>query len=327
MAKIKNSLIITGVKRDTNNEEVLKKAMHNIIEKKLGLQVEKGKLKGRPIGHEIYIDLDETLREREVQREIRKITRKKKANGPIVKIKYQKLEINEKVWIENTRRQAYNRGGKYTTTVPRNEGKTNNNHKARNRKKVSKRRDKKENTETGERKETEAKKMRIGTWNVTSTTGKEYKTTKDKKEQNVKKRYQEETDRLFIEMKKRTEMEPRRKMGNLRRCNMERPNRHAEQEKKKEAWKQYKNSKEEQDRIEYSKHKDNVKIIVRKAKRTSWKKFEEGLDQNYRKNMEEEPAIIKTGKKAGGADNIDPEMIKWLEDKDKRWLLEIMKEA
>lgn len=98
----------------------------NMIEKELGLQTEvkktykigekkliiekynwkdkmkvlkkKSKLKGTPTGQKIYIDSDPTLREREVQKQIREIARKQKENAALVKIKYQKLETNEKLW-------------------------------------------------------------------------------------------------------------------------------------------------------------------------------------------------------------------------------------
>ncbi|KAF2905895.1 hypothetical protein ILUMI_00285 [Ignelater luminosus] len=69
-------------------------------------------------------------------------------------------------------------------TPPRNEGETNNNHKPKNREIVSDRTDKK-NTETVERKKTEAKTVKIETWNITSLTGQQYEITKEMEESGI----------------------------------------------------------------------------------------------------------------------------------------------
>ncbi|KAJ3662442.1 hypothetical protein Zmor_006792 [Zophobas morio] len=124
--KRRNNLVITGIKINTDNEEILKEAIQNMIEKEIGLQIEvtkaykvgekiciietknwndkmeilkkKSVLKNRPKGQEIYINPDYTVKERIIQKKIREFAKKEREHGISVKVKFQKVEVEGKLW-------------------------------------------------------------------------------------------------------------------------------------------------------------------------------------------------------------------------------------
>jgi hypothetical protein len=127
--KIRNNLVITGVEMNINNEEMLRDAVKNMIEKELGVKAkikrafkigqkrciielrdwpdklailkEKGKLRGT----DIFIDSELTRKEGEIQKKIRDAAKEQRIKGANVKIRYQKLEINGKIMKWDPTRQ------------------------------------------------------------------------------------------------------------------------------------------------------------------------------------------------------------------------------
>lgn len=120
--KIRNNLFITGVEVDTGSEEVLlREAMEKMMEKELGIEARVGKAyavgqkgivvemrnwgdkikilreKRKLRGGKIFIDAELTHREREIQRRLREMAREERNKGAIVRVGYQKMEINGKI--------------------------------------------------------------------------------------------------------------------------------------------------------------------------------------------------------------------------------------
>lgn len=123
--KIRNNLFITGVEVDTGSEEViLREAMEGMMKKELGIEARIGKAyavgqkgqkgiivemrnwgdkikilreKRKLRGGKIFIDAELTHREREIQRQLREVAREERNKGAIVRVGYQKMEINGKI--------------------------------------------------------------------------------------------------------------------------------------------------------------------------------------------------------------------------------------
>lgn len=120
-----NNLVIQGLKIGTNKQEILIETMENFIKNdlkvdvkienaiklsettcliKLQNQVEKhkimqnkNKLRARQ-GDEIYIQEDLSVKDREIQRQIRLRANEEKRNGSIVKVGYRKIKIGNDEW-------------------------------------------------------------------------------------------------------------------------------------------------------------------------------------------------------------------------------------
>jgi hypothetical protein len=123
--KIRNNLIVTGMRMDTEDEELLRNTMEKMINKELSLNVKVKKVykigqdkyneemnkwneklmvlktKGKLRGKEIYIDSALTLTEREIQKNIRDFAKKKRINGVTARVKYQGVEIDGRSWKWN----------------------------------------------------------------------------------------------------------------------------------------------------------------------------------------------------------------------------------
>jgi thiol:disulfide interchange protein len=144
--KIRNNLIVTGIRMETENEERLRNTMEKMITKELRLNVKvkkaykigqdrynvemnnwneklkvlktKGKLRGKLRGKEIYIDSALTLTEREIQKNIRDFAKKEIINGATVRVKYQGMEIDGRSWKWNKMEQKLMKVGEIK--VPKN---------------------------------------------------------------------------------------------------------------------------------------------------------------------------------------------------------------
>jgi hypothetical protein len=140
--KIRNNLIVTGMRMETENEELLRNTMEKMINKKLSLNVkvkkaykigqdrynvemnnwnEKLKVlktKGKLRGKEIYIDSALTLTEREIQKNIRDFAKKEIINGATVRVKYQGVEIDGRSWKWNKMEQKLMKVGEIK--IPKN---------------------------------------------------------------------------------------------------------------------------------------------------------------------------------------------------------------
>lgn len=120
--KIRNNLVVSGIQISTQDEEEIKAEIENMIDKEIRVKAavkkaykigqnkyiikmnnwsdkikilkEKNKMKGR----DIFIDSDLTRQERNVQKILRDVAREEKNRGAIVKVRYQKIEINGKMW-------------------------------------------------------------------------------------------------------------------------------------------------------------------------------------------------------------------------------------
>ncbi|XP_050516647.1 uncharacterized protein PF3D7_1120000-like [Diabrotica virgifera virgifera] len=118
--KIRNDLTITGLPTNTDNEDTLEEALEKMFQTELLLKTKirraqkigqdrcivemvewndkikilqgKAKLKGK----DIFIDSELTRNEQKIQKKIRDIAREEKKKGAIVKVGYQKLEVNGK---------------------------------------------------------------------------------------------------------------------------------------------------------------------------------------------------------------------------------------
>lgn len=119
--KIRNNLVITGIKVDTEDKNVLKEAATTFIRQQLSVEaniikaykigeqkcmLEMGSfenkleiLKNTPKlkGSKVYMDSALTYNERNIQRIIRSTAKSEKENGAKVKIGYQKIEIDGKI--------------------------------------------------------------------------------------------------------------------------------------------------------------------------------------------------------------------------------------
>lgn len=137
--KIKNNLVISGIKIDTEDKETLKVATKNFIKEALNADVEikdaykigdkrcivemenmkdkaeilrnKAKLRGK----DVFIDSDLTLKERKIQKQLREMAKIEKGKGAKVKVRYQKLIVDGKlmVWDEKTnilKEKSFERG-------------------------------------------------------------------------------------------------------------------------------------------------------------------------------------------------------------------------
>jgi thiol:disulfide interchange protein len=140
--KIRNNLIVTGMRMETENEELLRNTMEKMINKKLSLNVkvkkaykigqdrynvemnnwnEKLKVlktKGKLRGKEIYIDSALTLTEREIQKNVRDFAKKEIINAATVRVKYQGVEIDGRSWKWNKMEQKLMKVGEIK--VPKN---------------------------------------------------------------------------------------------------------------------------------------------------------------------------------------------------------------
>ncbi|KAH0813990.1 hypothetical protein GEV33_008801 [Tenebrio molitor] len=127
--KIRNNLMVTGMRMDTEDEELLRNSMEKMINKELSLNVKVNKVykigqdkynvemnkwneklmvlktKGKLRGKEIYIDSALTLTEREIQKNIRDFAKKERTNGATVRVKYQGVEIDGRSWKWNKKEQ------------------------------------------------------------------------------------------------------------------------------------------------------------------------------------------------------------------------------
>lgn len=127
--KIRNNLVVSGVEMNARDGETLKMEMEKLLERevkvntpivaayKIGvkkyvvkmnnweekLRVLKGKnmLKGK----DIYIEPEMTFKEREIQKTIRTTARQERVKGAKVKVRFQKLEIDDKILIWNHKEQ------------------------------------------------------------------------------------------------------------------------------------------------------------------------------------------------------------------------------
>ncbi|KAH0817300.1 hypothetical protein GEV33_005491 [Tenebrio molitor] len=87
--KIRNNLIVTGMRMETEDEELLRNTMEKMINKELSLNVKvkkvykigQDKQKEKLERKEIYIDSALTLTEREIQKNIRDFAKKERING------------------------------------------------------------------------------------------------------------------------------------------------------------------------------------------------------------------------------------------------------
>lgn len=123
--KIRNSLVISGISINTNNEDIWKETMENMLEVELKLRIkikkaykiseerciietnqwadklqilkEKSKLRGK----KIFIESALTETEQKIQKKIRDVARKEREKGGIVRVRYQKVEIDGKTWEWN----------------------------------------------------------------------------------------------------------------------------------------------------------------------------------------------------------------------------------
>ncbi|KAH0816656.1 hypothetical protein GEV33_006135 [Tenebrio molitor] len=116
--KIRNNLIMTGMRMETKNEELLRNTMEKMINKELSLNVKVKKsykigqdrysvemnnwneklmvlkTKGKLRGKEIYIDSALTLMETEIQKNIRDFAKKERINGATVRAKIENKQAN-----------------------------------------------------------------------------------------------------------------------------------------------------------------------------------------------------------------------------------------
>lgn len=73
----------------------------NKWEDKIKIMRNKNRLKGK----NIYIDNDQTAKEREIQRKIREAAEKERKNGKKIRVAYQKLIVNDNIWIWNKEKE------------------------------------------------------------------------------------------------------------------------------------------------------------------------------------------------------------------------------
>lgn len=133
--KIKNNLVITGIKIDTENRETLKVATKNFLNETLKVDVEvkdvykigdkrcivemeslKGKIevlrnKAKLSGKDVYIDSDLTPKERKIQKQLREVAKTEKEKGAKVKVRYQKLIIDGRLMIWDEKTNKIKEGG------------------------------------------------------------------------------------------------------------------------------------------------------------------------------------------------------------------------
>lgn len=128
--KIRNNLVVSGIEVEDQGEEQIKKTMQEMLEKQLGIRVEieratkinrqkcvikikewrdkirilteKRKLRGGTI----YIDSDLTKKQREVQKKIRDEAKKQRESGKAVKVGYNRLTVNNEIWVWNNELQS-----------------------------------------------------------------------------------------------------------------------------------------------------------------------------------------------------------------------------
>ncbi|KAK9709895.1 Endonuclease-reverse transcriptase [Popillia japonica] len=177
----------------TSCEESKKKAIESMIETHLGIKVntkkvykidkkrcvaeladwdEKMKIlrvKSKLKGKDIYIDSELTLEERSIQRKIRDKAREERNRGARVRVKYQQLEVNGK------RRRKQITTGRVKRTTIRETFKGNSqqpfrrNQNKRNKKGSKGLNNDEQQTEEPQRKASDGKLCKIGTWNVRGT--------------------------------------------------------------------------------------------------------------------------------------------------------------
>lgn len=116
----KNNIIIKGVQFDNKSKEEVRAFLktnigveseaddiHDVVNLKGGMIVKfknwnkKVEVMGRKQklkGSRIYIDSDLTANEREIQKDLRELAREEKNKGNIVKVGYQKITINDKIY-------------------------------------------------------------------------------------------------------------------------------------------------------------------------------------------------------------------------------------
>lgn len=131
--KRRNNLIITGIKIDTEDKNVLKEATENFIKQNLKVEAKiktaykigesrciiemenldgkievlknKSKLKQLP-GQKVYLNSDLTYMERKIQAQIRERAEKEKLEGKKVIVGYQKLTVNNNLLRWNKKKGA-----------------------------------------------------------------------------------------------------------------------------------------------------------------------------------------------------------------------------
>lgn len=124
----KNNIIVTGLEIDANDGNKIKENISSFMQQNLEIKVEfkeghkigpkicvlemnctedklhimrnKSKLKNIR-GQKVYINNDRTKREREIEKNIRKIANDERQKGKQVKIGYEKLTINGEIWTWN----------------------------------------------------------------------------------------------------------------------------------------------------------------------------------------------------------------------------------
>lgn len=139
--KRKKNVVVYGLKIDTNDRVMLKEELKKFLTEKVGVNVKinnaiklqekiclielgsiedkinvmknKYKLRNNQTDR-IYINNDMTKNERDIQGIIRQIAKEERGKGKRVKILYQKLMVNEKLWIWNRER------GKLVSGDPKN---------------------------------------------------------------------------------------------------------------------------------------------------------------------------------------------------------------
>lgn len=145
--KRKKNVVVTGISIDTNNENILKQVIANMLKDELKITVHvssvhklgdaaclvelekeedkaeimRNKYKLKELkDRKIFINNDLTQMEREKEREIRKIAQIERSKGNTVKIGYNKINVGEEEWRWN------NETKKLEKRQPKNQWKTTN---------------------------------------------------------------------------------------------------------------------------------------------------------------------------------------------------------
>lgn len=127
--RIRNNIVITGLKINTNIQEDMRNGIENFIQQKVGVdikvkkayrigektckvelekeeekrQVMKNKNKLKNCQERIYINNELTKGEIEIQKEIKQIAEQERNKGKNTKIGFQKLKVEDQVWIWDKR--------------------------------------------------------------------------------------------------------------------------------------------------------------------------------------------------------------------------------
>lgn len=127
--KIRNNLVVTGIGKNMDSEDLLKQTVERMIKKELDMEMKIKtaykigeercivemeqwadklrilKAKNRLRGKDVFIDSAMTVKEREIQKFIRDFAKAEKTKGASVKVKYQKIEIDGKTLKWNAKEQ------------------------------------------------------------------------------------------------------------------------------------------------------------------------------------------------------------------------------